>query len=127
VALLRFFFAFASALNYATSYFAPIYHWELDAKILGFEWGVLGIVLFLQLRFLLGMCRRLQLYPSWGPLWHRSLVLIYFGYKWCTHASAKRVGFFVAGLFGIVMAAGESYRVLACHFQWVSRCFKQAA
>jgi succinate-acetate transporter protein len=41
------FFAFASGLNYAITYFAPIYKWELDARILGYEWAILGIVLIL--------------------------------------------------------------------------------
>jgi len=31
------FFAFASSLTYFISYFAPIYHWQLDYRILGFE------------------------------------------------------------------------------------------
>jgi len=29
------------------TYFAGIYNWELDPRILGYEWAVLGIVLIL--------------------------------------------------------------------------------
>jgi len=39
------FFAFCSSVTYAISYFAPVYGWELDARVLGFEWAVLAIVL----------------------------------------------------------------------------------
>ncbi|HSM73570.1 MAG TPA: hypothetical protein VK852_03010, partial [Desulfobacterales bacterium] len=41
------FFAFCSALTYAATFFGALYGWELDTRILGFEWAVLSIVLIL--------------------------------------------------------------------------------
>jgi len=99
------FFAFCSAECYLISYFAPLYGWELDPRILGFEWAVLAVVLILTTPIFLkyspiaaavsviaadiGLVTLALIY--WGVT---SLVLV------CGWA------FFIAGLFGIVMTAG---------------------
>lgn len=41
------FFALGSALCYLAQYFAAVYGWSLDIRILGFEWIILAIVLIL--------------------------------------------------------------------------------
>ncbi len=101
------FFAFASALNYATSFFAPIYHWELDPKILGFEWAVLGIVLILTTPIFARYAPAAATISVVGAdVGIAALSLIYFGYNSSFMLQLSGWAFFVAGLFGIVMAAG---------------------
>jgi len=98
------FFAFASALNYAIGYFAAINKWALDPRILGFEWLILGIVLILTTPIFMK-------YAPWtaavsvigADVGIICLALLYWGINL---AAISGWGFFVAGLFGIVMAAG---------------------
>lgn len=98
------FFAFASALNYAIGYFATINKWALDPRILGFEWLILGIVLILTTPIFLK-------YAPWtasisvigADVGIICLALLYWGINL---AAISGWGFFVAGLFGIIMAAG---------------------
>ncbi len=98
------FFAFASALNYAIGYFAAINKWALDARILGFEWLILGIVLILTTPIFMK-------YAPWtaavsvigADVGIICLALVYWGFNL---AAISGWGFFVAGLFGIVMTAG---------------------
>ena len=101
------FFGFASALTYAVSYFAPIYHWELDPKILGFEWAVIGLVLILTTPIFIKYA------PAAGSISVMaadvalaSLSLIYFGYNGAFMVQLSGWAFCVAGVLGIVMAAG---------------------
>ncbi len=98
------FFAFASAFNYAIGYFAAINNWALDARILGFEWLILGIVLILTTPIFMK-------YSPWtaavsvigADVGIICLALVYWGFNL---AAISGWGFFVAGLFGIVMTAG---------------------
>ena len=89
------FFAFCSALTYGVSYFAPIYHWELDSRILGFEWAVLGLVLLLTtpvfLKYTPGSSRHIRhrrgcghCGPNRNPFW------VCFSF----HAEPERLGLF---------------------------------
>lgn len=99
------FFAFASALNYAITYFAPIYKWELDARILGYEWAILGIVLVLTTPIFAKFSPAAATISVIGAdVGIVCLALVYWGVG--SLALISGWGFFVAGLFGIVMAAG---------------------
>lgn len=101
------FFAFCSALTYFVSYFAPIYGWELDAKILGFEWAVLGITLILTTPIFLKYAPAAGSISVIGAdIGIAFLTLIYFGYATPAVLQISGWGFFVAGLFGIVMTVG---------------------
>lgn len=101
------FFAFASALNYGVTYFAGIYNWELDARILGYEWAILGIVLILTTPIFLKYAPAAASISVIGAdVGIAALALIYFGFAGSTIVALSGWGFFVAGLFGIVMAAG---------------------
>lgn len=98
------FFAFASALNYGIGYFAAMYGWALDARILGYEWGILGIVLILTTPIFLKYSPAAASISVIGAdVGIACLALVYFGVN---AAALSGWGFFVAGLFGIVMAAG---------------------
>ena len=122
------FFAFASALNYATSYFAGIYHWELDAKILGFEWGVLGIVLILTIPIFARYAPASATVSVVGAdVGIAALSLIYFGYNGAFMLQLSGWAFFVAGLFGIVMAAGGILESAGMAFPMGKPLFKQAS
>ena len=121
------FFAFASALNYGTTYFAAIYHWELEAKILGFEWGVLGIVLILTTPIFARYAPAAVTISSWGPTWASQPVPIYFGYNGAFMLQLSGWSFFVAGLFGIVMTAGGILESAGMAFPMGKPLFKQAA
>lgn len=101
------FFAFCSALTYFVSYFAPIYGWELDAKVLGFEWAVLGVTLILTTPIFLKYAPASASISVIGAdVGIAFLVLIYFGYASPAVMQISGWGFFVAGLFGIVMTVG---------------------
>ncbi len=101
------FFAFCSALSYFVSYFAPIYGWELDAKILGFEWAILGITLILTTPVFLKYAPAAASISVIGAdIGIAFLTLIYFGYAAPAVLQISGWGFFVAGLFGIVMTVG---------------------
>jgi hypothetical protein len=102
------FFGFSSALTYAVSYFAPIYHWDLDAKILGFEWGVIGIVLILTTPIFYRYAPATATISVVGAdVALASLSLIYFGYNGAFMMQLSGWAFCVAGVLGIVMAAGS--------------------
>jgi hypothetical protein len=122
------FFAFASALNYGTSYFAAIYHWELDAKILGFEWGVLGIVLILTTPIFARYAPAAATISVVGAdVGIAALSLIYFGYSGAFMMQLSGWSFFVAGLFGIVMTAGGILESAGMAFPMGKPLFKKAA
>ena len=122
------FFAFASALNYATSFFAPIYHWELDPKILGFEWAVLGIVLILTTPIFARYAPAAATISVVGAdVGIAALSLIYFGYNSSFMLQLSGWAFFVAGLFGIVMAAGGILASAGMAFPMGKPLFKHAA
>jgi hypothetical protein len=99
------FFAFCSSITYAISYFAPIYGWELDARVLGYEWAVLAIVLILTTPIFLKYSPAAASISVIGAdVGLATLALIYWGVGGLALVSGW--AFFVAGLFGIVMAAG---------------------
>ena len=98
------FFAFASALNYGIGYFAAMYNWALDPRILGYEWGILGIVLILTTPIFYKYSPAAATISVIGAdVGIACLALVYFGVN---VAALSGWGFFVAGLFGIVMTAG---------------------
>ncbi len=98
------FFAFASALNYGIGYFAAMYNWALDPRILGYEWGILGIVLILTTPIFYKYSPAAATISVVGAdVGIACLALVYFGVN---VAALSGWGFFVAGLFGIVMTAG---------------------
>jgi hypothetical protein len=101
------FFAFCSSLCYFVNYFAPIYGWELDARILGFEWGILGITLILTTPIFLKYSPAAASISVIGAdVGIAFLTLIYFGFTSPAVLNISGWGFFVAGLFGIVMTVG---------------------
>jgi hypothetical protein len=101
------FFAFCSALNYGVTYFSSIYHWELDARILGYEWAVLGIVLiFTTPIFLKYSPASAAISVIGADVGIASLALIYWGVASPGMLQLSGWSFFVAGLFGIVMTIG---------------------
>lgn len=101
------FFAFCSALTYFVSYFAPIYGWELDARILGYEWAILGITLILTTPVFLKYAPAAASISVIGAdIGIAALSLIYWGIGGAAMAQISGWGFFVAGLFGIVMTVG---------------------
>lgn len=99
------FFAFGSSINYAVEYFAAIHKWQLDNRILGYEWLILAIVLVLTT----------PVFMKYSP-WTAAvsvmavdvglicLALVYFGIN---VAVIGGWGFFVAGFFAIIVAAGS--------------------
>lgn len=98
------FFAFASALNYGIGYFAAMYKWALDPRILGYEWAILGIVLILTTPIFYKYSPAAATISVIGAdVGIACLALVYFGVN---VAAISGWGFFVAGLFGIVMTAG---------------------
>ncbi|BAF59372.1 MAG: hypothetical protein HPY89_01035 [Pelotomaculum sp.] len=98
------FFAFASALNYGISYFAGVYKWELDSRILGYEWLILGIVLILTTPIFARHAPAAATISVIGAdVGIVTLALIYWGLNLSLLSGWS---FFVAGLFGIIMAAG---------------------
>ncbi|MGC9324347.1 MAG: hypothetical protein ACP5G0_06310 [Desulfomonilia bacterium] len=101
------FFAFCSALTYFVSYFAPIYGWELDARILGYEWAILGITLILTTPVFLKYAPAAASISVIGAdIGIAALTLIYWGIGGGAMAQISGWGFFVAGLFGVVMTVG---------------------
>ena len=101
------FFAFCSALSYAVTYFAPIYGWELDYRVLGYEWAILGITLI----FTTPVC--LKFAPAaasisviGADIGIAALALIYWGFNSPAMLQLSGWGFFVASLFGVVMTIG---------------------
>ena len=100
------FFALASAENYAVTYFASIYGWKLDARILGYEWAILGIVLILTTPIFFRYAPSAAAISVIGAdIGIVCLALIYWGVGGAM-ATVSGWAFFVAGLFGIVMAVG---------------------
>lgn len=99
------FFAFCSALNYAVSYFAPIYGWELDARVLGFEWAVLGIVLICTTPIFVKYSPAAASISVIGAdVGIACLALIYWGFASQGMLLLSGWAFFVAGLGGILMS-----------------------
>lgn len=99
------FFAFASSLTYFVSYFAPIYHWELDTRILGFEWIILALVLiFTTPIFLKYAPASASISVIGADIGLLTLALIYWNVQGLFLISGW--AFFVAGLFGILMSIG---------------------
>ncbi|SDP60164.1 acetate uptake transporter family protein [Desulforhopalus singaporensis] len=99
------FFAFCSAECYLISYFAPIYQWQLDPRILGFEWAVLAMVLILTTPvFIKYSPAAASLSVLAADIGLATLALIYWGYTEFIPVSGW--SFFVAGVFGIIMTVG---------------------
>jgi hypothetical protein len=81
-----------------------MYNWPLDPRILGFEWAILGIVLILTTPIFVKYSPAAATISVIGAdVGIACLALVYFGVN---VAAISGWGFFVAGLFGIVMAAG---------------------
>jgi uncharacterized protein len=101
------FFAFCSSLNYFIGYFAPIYGWELDARILGFEWAILGLTLIFTTPIFLKFAPAAASISVIGAdIGIAALALIYWGIGGAAMAQISGWGFFVAGLLGTVMTIG---------------------
>jgi hypothetical protein len=101
------FFAFGSALNYFVSYFAPIYGWELDVRVLGFFWAILGITLILTTPvFLKYAPAAASISVISADIGIATLAMIYWGIGGGAMMLISGWAFFVAGFFGIVMTAG---------------------
>ena len=101
------FFAFCSSLTYGVTYFAGIYGWELDARILGYEWAVLGIVLILTTPvFLKYMPAAASISVIGADIGIAALAAIYWGLVSPLMLKICGWSFFVAGFFGIFMAVG---------------------
>jgi len=101
------FFAFCSALSYAVSYFAPIYGWELDFRVLGYEWAILGITLICTTPIFLKFAPAAASISVIGAdIGIAALTLIYWGMNGPAMCQLSGWGFFVAGLFGVVMTIG---------------------
>jgi len=99
------FFAFCSSITYAINYFAPIYGWELDTRILGFEWAILAIVLiFTTPVFLKYSPAAASISVIAADIGLATLALIYWGFSGLVLVSGW--AFFVAGFFGIIMTIG---------------------
>jgi uncharacterized protein len=102
------FFAFGSALNYFVSFFAPIYGWELDARILGYFWAILGLTLiFTTPIFLKYASAAASISVIGADIGIAALALIYWGIGGAMMLQISGWSFFVAGFFGIVMTIGE--------------------
>ncbi|MEM3853658.1 MAG: hypothetical protein QW606_05060 [Conexivisphaerales archaeon] len=101
------FFAFCSALTYAVNYFAGIYGWELDARILGYEWAVLALILILTTPIFLKYApAAAAISVIAADVGLATLALIYWGVNSKIILQLSGWSFFIAGLFGIVMAVG---------------------
>lgn len=101
------FFAFCSALTYGVTYFAGIYNWEVDSRILGYEWIILGIVLILTTPIFARYAPAAATISVIGAdIGIMSLSFIYFGFASPLMLQISGWSFFVAGLFGIIMTAG---------------------
>jgi hypothetical protein len=99
------FFAFASSLTYAIGYFAPVYHWTLDYRILGFEWIILALVLvFTTPVFFKFAPLTASISIIGADVGLLTLALIYWNIGSLSLISGW--AFFIAGLFGILMAIG---------------------
>jgi len=99
------FFAFCSSITYAITYFAPIYGWELDVRILGFEWAVLAIVLISTTPvFLKYSPAAASISVIAADIGLATLTLIYWGFT--SLALVSGWAFFIAGFFGIIMTIG---------------------
>jgi hypothetical protein len=101
------FFAFCSALTYGATYFSAVYGWEIETRVLGFEWAVLSIVLILTTpifaRYSPAAATISVVAADVGLV---SLTLIYFGVAGPVMLQVSGWSFFTAGLFGICMTAG---------------------
>jgi hypothetical protein len=101
------FFAFCSAMTYGVTYFAGIYGWALDSRILGYEWAVLGIVLILTTPIFARYAPAAATISVIGAdVGIACLALIYWGLATPVMFQLSGWSFFVAGLFGLVMAVG---------------------
>ena len=101
------FFAFCSALNYGVGYFAPIFGWELDTRVLGFLWAILGLTLILTTPiFLKYTPASASLSVIGADIGIAALALIYWGVGGAVMVQISGWAFFVAGSLGIVMAVG---------------------
>jgi hypothetical protein len=99
------FFAFCSSLTYAITYFSPIYGWELDFRILGFEWAILALVLiFTTPVFIKYSPAAASISVIAADIGLATLALIYWGFAGLAQISGW--AFFVAGFLGMVMTIG---------------------
>ena len=101
------FFAFGAALNYAVSYFAPIYHWDLDPKIIGIEWAIITVILVLTTPLFVKYA------PAAGSIaiiaadvGLAALALIYLGFASPFMFQLSGWALIITGVLAIIMGAG---------------------
>jgi len=101
------FFGFANGLTYALNYFAPIYNWVIDSRILGYEWAILGVILIFTTPVFL------KYSPASGSIaligadiGVCALALVYLGYSSKAMILTSAWGLFITGFFGVIMAGG---------------------
>lgn len=99
------FFAGASIFNYFISWMNGKYAWELDGRIQGWMWIVLGIVLIIEtpifLKFSPAAAGISILAADVGVV---TLAVVFWGYGGLTMAQISGWAFFVAGASGILCA-----------------------
>jgi len=101
------FFGFANGLTYALYYFAPIYNWAIDSRILGYVWAILGVMLIFTTPVFLKFAPASGTIALIGAdIGLCALALVYLGYSSKAVVLTSAWGFFVAGFFGVIMAGG---------------------
>jgi len=101
------FFGFANGLTYALNYFAPIYNWVIDSRILGYEWAILGVILiFTTPVFLKYSPASGSIALIGGVIGVCALALVYLGYSSKAMILTSAWGLFIAGFFSVIMAGG---------------------
>jgi hypothetical protein len=101
------FFGFANGLTYALYYFAPIYNWAIDSRILGYVWAILGVMLIFTTPVFLKFAPASGTIALIGSdIGLCALALVYLGYSSKAVVLTSAWGFFVAGFFGVIMAGG---------------------
>jgi hypothetical protein len=101
------FFAFAPALTYTLSYFAPILHLEVDSTVLGWEWAALSLVLICSTPIFIKYApAAATISVVLADVGLGSLALIYFGLNGAFMLQLSGWSLICAGLLGVFMAAG---------------------
>ena len=120
------FFAFGGGLCYFAQYFAGIYNWPLDHRILGFYWIVVAIVLIMTtpiFAYFLPLAGFISIVVSEVGL--VMLALLNWGVGSVSIASLDGWTFFIAGLLGLWMAVGGIFEGAGMRFPigkpWLKR------
>lgn len=105
--LLASFFGFANGLTHALNYFAPIYNWVIDSRILGYEWAILGVILIFTTPVMLKYSPALGSIAFIGAdIGLCALALVYLGYSSKAMILISAWSLFITGFFGVIMAGG---------------------